>query len=168
MKTLGSSGQTCVRFCRVNEINLAFGLCWGRLKIGASKYTFPIPQIIWHRIYNSFSVFAPCVVIRLHNINQLFYINPLNAELNPICCLLTLLGGATIVVVSRLKVNIPIYNLWCLLYVSKPRVYLQEDVYMYNYVILCFTNSSINCLVPKYLQECYNNLYHNCTYKPIP
>ena len=32
-------------------------------------------------------------------------INPLNAELNPICHLLTLLGGATIVVVSRLRVN---------------------------------------------------------------
>ena len=33
------------------------------------------------------------------------YINPLNAELNPICHLLALLGGATIVVVSRLRVN---------------------------------------------------------------
>ena len=29
--------------------------------------------------------------------------NPLNAELNPICHLLALLGGATIVVVSRLS-----------------------------------------------------------------
>ena len=33
-------------------------------------------------------------------------INPLNAELNPICHLLALLGGATIVVVSRLGLNI--------------------------------------------------------------
>jgi len=32
-------------------------------------------------------------------------INPLNAELNPICHLLTLLGGATIVVFSRLRVK---------------------------------------------------------------
>ena len=31
--------------------------------------------------------------------------NLLNAELNPICHLLALLGGATIVVVSRLRVN---------------------------------------------------------------
>jgi hypothetical protein len=31
--------------------------------------------------------------------------NPLKAELNPICHLLALLGGATIVVVSRLMVN---------------------------------------------------------------
>jgi hypothetical protein len=33
-------------------------------------------------------------------------ITPLNAELNPICHLLALLGGATIVVVSRLRVNL--------------------------------------------------------------
>jgi hypothetical protein len=32
-------------------------------------------------------------------------LNPLNTELNPICHLLALLGGATIVVVSRLRVN---------------------------------------------------------------
>jgi hypothetical protein len=31
--------------------------------------------------------------------------NPLNAKLNPICHLLALLGGATIVVVSWLRVN---------------------------------------------------------------
>jgi hypothetical protein len=31
--------------------------------------------------------------------------NPLNAELDPICHLLALLGGATIVVVSRLRVK---------------------------------------------------------------
>ena len=36
---------------------------------------------------------------------QLHHVNPLNAELNPICHLLALLGGATIVVVSRLSVN---------------------------------------------------------------
>jgi hypothetical protein len=32
-------------------------------------------------------------------------LNPLNAELNPICHLLALLGGATIVDVSRLRAN---------------------------------------------------------------
>jgi hypothetical protein len=35
----------------------------------------------------------------------LIVFNPLNDELNPICHLLALLGGATIVVVSRLRVN---------------------------------------------------------------
>ena len=34
------------------------------------------------------------------------YVNPLNAELNPICHLVALLGGATIVVVSRLRVKL--------------------------------------------------------------
>jgi len=37
-------------------------------------------------------------------------VNPLNAELNPICHLLALLGGATIVVVSRLRVNIVYFD----------------------------------------------------------
>ena len=42
--------------------------------------------------------------------SKLFFLisfNPLNAKLNPICHLLALLGGATIVVVSRLRVNGP-------------------------------------------------------------
>ena len=34
------------------------------------------------------------------------YLNPINAELNPICHLLALLGGATIVVVSRFRVKL--------------------------------------------------------------
>ena len=37
--------------------------------------------------------------------NDCTRINPLNAELNPICHMLALLGGATIVVISRLRVN---------------------------------------------------------------
>ena len=37
--------------------------------------------------------------------NTVMRFNPLNAELNPICHLLALLGGATIVVVSRLRVK---------------------------------------------------------------
>ena len=39
------------------------------------------------------------------NVNLTCKFNPLNAELNPICHLLALLGGATIVVVSRLRVK---------------------------------------------------------------
>jgi hypothetical protein len=38
-------------------------------------------------------------------------INPLNAELNPICQLLALLGGATIVVVSKLRVKLLIVSM---------------------------------------------------------
>ena len=39
-------------------------------------------------------------------IGSVMTVNPLNAELNPICLLLSLLGGATIVVVSRLRVKV--------------------------------------------------------------
>src|SRR5215471_16310747 len=44
-----------------------------------------------------------------------FFVHPLIAELNPICHLLALLGGATVVVVSRLRVN-----------------YLQQDNWLRN------------------------------------
>ena len=37
--------------------------------------------------------------------SEIITFNPLNVELNPICHLLALLGGATIVVVSRLRVK---------------------------------------------------------------
>ena len=41
------------------------------------------------------------------------HVNPLNAKLNPICHLLALLGGSTIVVVSRLRVNEDLSLLAC-------------------------------------------------------
>jgi hypothetical protein len=43
--------------------------------------------------------------LRSHDAAFVVCFNPLNAELNPICHLLALLGGATIVVVSRLRVT---------------------------------------------------------------
>ena len=36
----------------------------------------------------------------------LLYINPLNAELNPICCLLALLGAQNLFHVSRIRVKL--------------------------------------------------------------
>jgi len=60
-------------------------------------------------------VFSPCTVSKVavgHAVSSIclrlacwYFINPLNAKLNPICHLLALLGGANIVVVSRLRVN---------------------------------------------------------------
>ena len=57
-------------------------------------------------------IIAVCSEIHIKHINtlcgqnaELLYVNPLNAELNSICHLLVLLGGATIVVVSRLRVK---------------------------------------------------------------
>ena len=41
--------------------------------------------------------------------NVISHINPLKTELNPICHLLALLGGATIIVVSRLRVKYVVY-----------------------------------------------------------
>jgi hypothetical protein len=50
-------------------------------------------------------------------VHQIGFINPLNAELNPICHLLALLGGATIVDVSRLRVKriLRLYEFCCTL-----------------------------------------------------
>jgi hypothetical protein len=46
------------------------------------------------------------IIVVLDCVNYYHYItNPLNAEINPICHLLALLGGATIVNVSRLRVK---------------------------------------------------------------
>jgi hypothetical protein len=39
-------------------------------------------------------------------LNETYYINPLNVELNPICHLLALLGAHYILQVSRIRVNI--------------------------------------------------------------
>jgi hypothetical protein len=50
-----------------------------------------------------FSVAA--IKFLMHQREPAVLINPLNAELNPICHLLALLGSATIVVVSRLRVK---------------------------------------------------------------
>jgi hypothetical protein len=54
--------------------------------------------------------FVSAIHVAIFRVDGLFkhylhVVNPLNAELNPICHLLALLGGATIVVVSRLRVN---------------------------------------------------------------
>jgi hypothetical protein len=50
-------------------------------------------------------------------------INPLNTELNPICHLLALLGGATIVVVSRLRINATLQVANSLIVKSADRLY---------------------------------------------
>ena len=50
-------------------------------------------------------------------------INPLNAELNPICHLLALLGGTTIVAVSKLRVK----SLCCAL-LTKSKRQARDDI----------------------------------------
>ena len=67
-------------------------------------------------------------------------INPLNAELNPICHLLALLGGATIVVVSRLRVNILRFSivLGNSEQILKVNLTLYVGLYSLNVVVLGF------------------------------
>jgi hypothetical protein len=72
-----------------------------------------------------------------------FWLNPLNAELNPIFHLLALLGGATIVVVSRLRVNLCNWRPLCLF-----KCYVPENpVYVYvlrkTFFIMHFLNFTL-------------------------
>ena len=55
-------------------------------------------------------------------------INPLNAELNPICHLLALLGGATIVVVSRLRVKLSAFQLMYLFHFVKAARWTNSNI----------------------------------------
>jgi len=45
------------------------------------------------------------------------------------------------------QINTSIFKCWCLLHVSNPRVYLQEDIFICGYGIVCFTRISMNILV---------------------
>jgi len=45
-------------------------------------------------------------------LSKSMHINPLNAELNPICHLLALLGTHHILHVSRIRVNISVGSVW--------------------------------------------------------
>ena len=78
------------------------------------RYTLRFTDILFpHGLYLNFlgpflslSLWKSSVcVYKWARINTYHVVNPLNAELNPICHLLALLGGATIVVVSRLRVK---------------------------------------------------------------
>jgi hypothetical protein len=68
------------------------------------------PENTWHVVHFILYVLLSFVdfnytLWNAHILN-FYIINPLNAELNPICHLLALLGGATIVDVSRLRVKL--------------------------------------------------------------
>ena len=76
--------------------------------------------------YSCFSNF----LIEVTNVFLNAVVNPLNAELNPICHLLALLGGATIVVVSRLRVKAQ-YSYFC---ISSNRIPFLSPHKVYSYV----------------------------------
>src|SRR5215510_8941652 len=66
---------------------------------------------------------------------------PLNAELNPICHLLALLGGATIVVISRLRVN---YHTHTHIPIFKYRTLRKQGPFYINYL----ENTTLESLSP--------------------
>ena len=72
-------------------------------------------------------------------------LNPLNAELNPICHLLALLGGATIVVVTRLRVNLGIEMGWLVSFKLRP-LYPQgiRTRYTFHHHV---SREGINCFI---------------------
>jgi hypothetical protein len=65
-------------------------------------------------------------------------INPLNAELNPICCLLALLGAHHFLHVSRIRVNRVVWSVsqvFEIQYTSVPEVWADAEYqYVYIYV----------------------------------
>jgi hypothetical protein len=84
-------------------------------------------------------------------------ISPLNAELNPICHLLALLGGATIVVVSRLRVK-TIFDLTSLILflvsVFHRLIFLHTHVlYYFKYVVQHLSKSHDNRIWTKNKQD---------------
>ena len=62
--------------------------------------------------------------------NIINYINPLNAELNPICCLLALLGAHHFLHVSRKRVK----SLTLRLLMFYIYIYLYIYIYIYIYI----------------------------------
>ena len=71
------------------------GTLWATLGLLRDYFTFTMEDLHLH------------LVIKIRNLRyKARTLNPLNAELNSICHLVVLLGGSTIVVVSRLRVNV--------------------------------------------------------------
>ena len=76
-----------------NEANIVRSVKYGDRSSGLSSF------------YINLQILSLVTLNTLINLKIILSFNPLNAELNPICHLLALLGGATIVVVSRLRVK---------------------------------------------------------------
>jgi hypothetical protein len=74
--------------------------------------------------------------------HQFLSFDPLNAELNPICHLLALLGGATIVVVSRLMVNLSTVIFLSFLLHSLQTCFISSDAHSTNPHALFFQTPS--------------------------
>ena len=121
-------GHTCCRFVSLELDGSELQLPPGCTMAKCSNYTLSASvtgqsactgQII--HLYLKLSMFrainsaqlsiatSAVTLVQEQNFNKTDTFNPLNAELNPIYHLLALLGGATIVVVSRLRVKIDFF-----------------------------------------------------------
>ena len=78
-------------------------------------------------------------------------INPLNTELNPICHLLALLGGATIVVVSRLRVKSIFAEIIVSQAINSLCSYLLFIIVKFTYLV----NFNIYCTFRQFLIFCF-------------
>jgi hypothetical protein len=79
------------KICTVQSLKTNYHILLQKLPYKYSALTKPV---------------STCCRVTILQRNIKMGLKPLNAKLNPICHLLALLGGATIVVVSRLRVNI--------------------------------------------------------------
>ena len=79
---------------------------FAKLRKATVSFVMSVRLSAWNNSVPIGRIFMKFVIgVFLEKLSRKFKFNPLNAELNPICHLLALLGGATIVVVSRLRVN---------------------------------------------------------------
>jgi hypothetical protein len=110
----------CIKLCCISTENYT-NILFHRTQRGCHKKENYVTFSCSNSICNTFYIVAGFSMLcfryewnkfaRQICFHSLIYcINPLNTELNPICHLLALLGGVTIVVVSRLRVNKEAFN----------------------------------------------------------
>ena len=105
-------------------------LCIQKLMFFSSIYTIRFDiQKFYFLVKQEFYVIKHKQNIVKHN-----YINPLNAELNPICHFLAVLGAHHILHVSRIRVNdfVKIYSYFCSCIVVY--IYIYVCVYIYTHI----------------------------------
>jgi hypothetical protein len=95
----------------------------------ASKHAIRISAF---EINIKYLIFKAQYVHTKYGTTVLLSINPFNAELNPICHLLTLLGGATVLVFSRLRVKNKPYIIIKVFIHKQYSTFLSEDVNSIN------------------------------------
>jgi hypothetical protein len=105
--TLVAYFQHSLVLSRLCSVPITTGKCQTTLKTFHSK---PIPCIP-SKFHATLVIYLQYTFTGTHSTVTQYVINPLNAELNPICHLLALLGAHHIFHVSRIRVNTSILHL---------------------------------------------------------